>query len=89
MVLIQEVIAKLLGNICIDINTHVEGCQVNYGGDFAKSAVLCKVGVDLEKFCRQQSFQVCKGVVTRNIRSAGRMKGCYCDNIRPSLYYPA
>ena len=72
MFLSQEAIAKLLHTIGMDINTQVEGYQVNYGGKTGKIAVLCKTGVDLDRFCRQESFQVCKGIVTKNIRPAGR-----------------
>ena len=72
MNLSHEVLAKLLQNIGINIETHTEGCQVNYGGKSSKISILCKAGVDLERFCRQESFQVCKGVVTKNIRPAGR-----------------
>ena len=72
MNLSQEVLEKLLKNIGIGMNTQVEGCQVNYGGKATKIKVLCKPGVDLEQFCRQESFQVCRGVVTKNIRPSGR-----------------
>ena len=63
---------KLLKNIGINIISEVEGCQPSYGGRAAKVSVLCKTGVEIEKFCRQESFQVSKGVVTRSIRPAGR-----------------
>ena len=72
MILSQEAVAKLLGTIGMDINTHVEGYQVSYRGKSGKIAVLCKEGLDLDRFCRQESFEVCKGVQTKNIRPAGR-----------------
>ena len=68
----QEVLEKLLKNIGIDIISEVEGCQTCYGGKAARVSVLCKAGVAIEKFCRQESFQVSRGVVTRSIRPAGR-----------------
>ena len=68
----QEVIAKLLKSIGMNIEDHVEGYQVSYGGKSAKISVLCKNGVELERFCRQECFEVCKGVVTKNIRPSGR-----------------
>ena len=72
MILSQEAIAKLLGTIGMNISTHIEGYQVSYRGKSGKIAVLCKEGLDLDRFCRQESFQVCKGVQTKNIQPAGR-----------------
>ena len=72
MFLNQEVIANLLNNIGMNYNTEMEGYQVSYGGRSGKIAVLCKTGVNLDRFCRQESFQVCKGVVTKNIRPADK-----------------
>ena len=72
MFLDQEVVAKLLENIGMVIERDVEGYQVTYDGKSGKIAVLCKTGIDLEKFCRQECFEVCKGVMTKNIRPSGR-----------------
>ena len=72
MFLNQDVVAKLLQNIGMKIDTHVEGYQVTYGGKSGKISVLCKDGIDLERFCRQECFEVCKGVMTKNIRPSGR-----------------
>ena len=67
----QDCIAKLFGTMGLDVLTHVEGYQVNYG-KVTKIAVLCKEGLDLERFCRKESIEVCRGVSTRTIRPAGR-----------------
>ena len=67
----QGVVDKLLKNIGVD-NTNVEGYQVTYGGKAGKIAVLFKAGIDIEKYCRQECFEVCKGVTTKNIRPSGR-----------------
>ena len=72
MFLDQNVVAKLLNNLGMDINTEVEGYQPVYAGKGGKIAVLCREGVDLERFCRQESFEVCKGVTTKTIRPSGR-----------------
>ena len=72
MFLNQDVVAKLLKNIGMDIEGEVEGYQVTYGGRSGKIAVLCKAGINLERFCRQESYEVCKGVTTKNIRPSGR-----------------
>ena len=40
MILSQEAIAKLLGTIGMNINTHLEGYQVSYRGKSGKIAVL-------------------------------------------------
>ena len=72
MILDQNVVAKLLKNIGMDIDRDVDGYQPVYSGKGGKIAVLCKEGVDLEKFCRQECFEVCKGVLTKNIRPSGR-----------------
>ena len=72
MFLTQEVIAKLLKSIGMYIESQVEGYQVSYGGKSAKISVLCKDGIELERFCRQECFEVCKGVMTKNIRPSGR-----------------
>ena len=72
MFLEQDVVAKLLKNLGMDIDTDVDGYQVTYGGKFGKIAVLCKAEIDLEKFCRQECYEVCRGVMTKNIRPSGR-----------------
>ena len=72
MFLTQDVVAKLLKNLGIDIDTQTEGYQVTYGGKSGKIAVLCKTGIDLERFCREECFEVCKGVMTKTIRPSGR-----------------
>ena len=54
------------------VGKDVDGKQVTYGGKSGKIAVLCKAGIDLERFCRQESFEVCRGVTTKNIRPSGR-----------------
>ena len=56
MFLNQDVVAKLLKNIGMNIEGEVEGYQVTYGGRSGKIAVLCKTGINLEKFCRQESY---------------------------------
>ena len=72
MFLNQDVVAKLLKNIGMNIESEVEGYQVTYGGRSGKIAVLCKTGVNIEKYCRQECYEVCKGVMTKNIRPSGR-----------------
>ena len=67
----QNCIAKLFGTMGLDLHTQVEGYQVNYG-KVNKIAVLCKEGLDLERFCRRESIEVCKGVMTTTIRPSGR-----------------
>ena len=71
MFLGQDVVAKLFNNIGLDAKD-VVGYQVTYGGKSGKIAALCKTGVDLERFCRQECFEVCKGVTTKNIRPSGK-----------------
>ena len=67
----QESIAKLLVTLGMDINLHVEGYQVSYG-KISRIAVWCKEGIDLEKFCRDESIEVSRGVSTKSIRPSGR-----------------
>ena len=68
----QNVVAKLLKNIGMNIDRECDGYKLTYGGKFGKISVLCKAGIDLERFCRQECFEVCKGVTTKNIRPSGR-----------------
>ena len=49
----QEVIANLLNNIGMNHSTEMEGYQVSYGGRSGKIAVLCKTGVNLDRFCSE------------------------------------
>ena len=67
MFLNQDKVAKLLQNIGMDIVNQVEGYQVTYGGRTGKISIFCKDGIDLERFCRQECYEVCKGVITKNI----------------------
>ena len=72
MILSDETIATLLNKLRLNINSHVEGCQVNYRRKKSKIEVWCRAGLDLEQFCMNESLQVEKGVRTNFIRPAGR-----------------
>ena len=72
MILSDETIATLLNKLRLNINSHVEGCQVNYGRKKSKIEVWCRAGLDLEQFCMNESLQVEKGVRTNFIRPVGR-----------------
>ena len=67
----QGCVARLLRTIGMDINLHVEGYQVSYG-KICRIAVWFKEGIELEKFCRDESIEVSRGVSTRGITPSGR-----------------
>ena len=64
----DEHVAKLLKNLGVDIISQVEGVQVK--GKFI--SVWMAKGVNLEKFCKEESIRVTQGVVTGVIRPANR-----------------
>ena len=72
MVLDQNVIAKLMKSLRMDISTEMEGYQTKSTRNGAVVSVWCKQGVSLDKFCRSEKIQVGKGVYTRSIYPAGR-----------------
>ena len=67
----QDCVARLLRTIGMDIDLRVEGYQVSYG-KISRIAVWCKEGIDLEKFCRDESSEVSRGASTKSIRPSGR-----------------
>ena len=72
IVLDQQSVARVLTSIKLDISTQVEGYQVRYSGGRAVISVWAKAGLNLEKFCRSESINVNKGVITTDIWPAGR-----------------
>ena len=72
MVLDQECIAKLLRSMGMDIMTQMEGYQVQYNGRTSVISVWAMKGLDLERFCKEEGIKVTKGIMTGNIRPAGR-----------------
>ena len=51
---------RLVAKLCMMIDTQVEGYQVTYGGKSGKMSVLCKDGIDLERYCRQEFLRCAK-----------------------------
>ena len=64
----DEHVAKLLKNLGVDIISQVEGVQVK--GRFI--SVWMAKGINLERFCKEESIRVTQGVVTSVIRPANR-----------------
>ena len=64
----QNCIAKLCKSIGIDIANQVEGYQIK-----GKTiSVWLAQGINLERFCKEESIKVAKGISTSFIRPAGR-----------------
>ena len=72
VILDQNVVARLMDSIRMNTATEMEGYQIKYVKGGAIIQVWCVQGVNLEKFCRQESFQVGRGVYARRIHPAGR-----------------
>ena len=68
----QNCIIRVMKSIGLDLQTQVEGCQVQYNGRNHVISVWAAKGVNLEKFCKTEGINVCKGVMTGAIRPAGR-----------------
>ena len=64
----KDVLAKMLAKIGIDISNQMEGYQVIN----KKIYVWCKDNCDLERFCRDECFQVTDGVKTGLIKPMER-----------------
>ena len=56
----------------MDIMTQMEGYQVQYNGRTSVISVWAMKGLDLERFCKEEGIKVTKGIMTGNIRPAGR-----------------
>ena len=72
MVLDQNVIAKLMKALKMDISSEMEGYQSKMTKSGAVVSVWCKQGVNLEKFCRNEKIIIANGVYTGSIYPAGR-----------------
>ena len=68
----DEALETLLSKLGMSIQLHVEGYQVSYSYKKAKIEILCKEGLDLVQFCRQEKFIISPGMRTTFIRPAGR-----------------
>ena len=64
----DEHLARLLKNLGIDISSQVEGFQVK--GRYI--TVWMVHGLNIERFCRDESLRVCQGINTSIIRPANR-----------------
>ena len=67
IILDQHVVARLMDSIRMNTAKEMEGYQVKYTRTGAIIQVWCTQGVDLEKFCRQESIQVGRGVFAKRI----------------------
>ena len=64
----EDELARLFKNLGIDIISQVEGTQVK--GKFI--TIWLANGVNIDRFCREDSIKVTDGVVTNTIRPANR-----------------
>ena len=73
IVMNPESVARVCRSVGMDIESQVEGYQVHpSGGGNRMISVWLKENVNPERFCKEESIQVSKGVVTGAIRPAGR-----------------
>ena len=68
----EEDIARVLKTLGIDIVSQTQGYQVHYRGRSSTISVWMAAGINLEKFCRDINIKVIDGVITGNIRPAGK-----------------
>ena len=71
IVLQPETVARIFRSIGLDIDTQVEGYQIQYGR-VCIIQVWVEKSVHLDRFCKVENIVVSKGVMTGNIRPAGR-----------------
>ena len=65
-------VERIVKSIGMDIMSQVEGYQVMYDGRTSMIKVWATKGLDLERFCKVEGIKIGKGVVTGQIRPAGR-----------------
>ena len=68
----QTAIARMFKTLGIDIETQVEGYQVQYRGRTSLVSVWLSAGISLERFCKDVNIKVATGVMTGIIRPAGK-----------------
>ena len=68
----SESIARVFRTLGIDIVSQVEGHQVQYRGRVNVICVWMKLGVALDRFCKDVNIRVAEGVITGAIRPAGK-----------------
>ena len=69
---ILTAIARMFETLGIDIETQVEGYQVQYRGRTSLVSVWLSAGISLERFCKDVNIKVATGVMTGIIRPAGK-----------------
>ena len=72
LILDQNVIARLMNSLKMNVEKEMEGYQVKMTKGGAVIQVWCKIGVDLDKFCMDEKIKVGNGVYTGSIHPAGR-----------------
>ena len=68
----QSCITRIMKSLGMDLNSQVEGCQVQFNGRSHVVSIWAAKGINLEKYCRAEGINVCKGIMTGNIQPAGR-----------------
>ena len=63
----EDTLIKLLENIGIKVKDDVERCQISKRGKSARISVLCRSGVCLDSFCKENSIAVSKWVACKGI----------------------
>ena len=71
IVLEPDTVARIFRSIGLDINTQVEGYQIQFGR-VCIIQVWVEKSVHLDRFCKMENIVVGKGIMTGNIRPAGR-----------------
>ena len=72
LILDQQCVARVLRSIGLDVENQVEGYQVLYNSGRHIISVWVLKDLNLDRFCREENINVAKGIVTGNIRPAGR-----------------
>ena len=72
IVIDQECVARLCKSIGLNVDSQVEGSQVQFNSGKYMISVWVVKGINLERFCREENINVGKGLVTGMIRPAGR-----------------
>ena len=72
IVIDDKEIERVLRTLGIDINSQVEGFQLQYKGAVSVLSVWMPVGVNLEKYCKDMVIRVNNSVSTGMIRPAGK-----------------
>ena len=68
----QNCITRIMKSLGMDLSSQVEGCQVQFNGRSHVVSIWAAKGINLEKYCKAEGINVCKGVMTGNIQPAGR-----------------